>query len=198
MAPPWLFLNLYLRQLGAYAALMLLLMDNLVPDGAPFPDLLRSCPTSHRPALVLDSVEEQKGEHYGRAAEILGGGSLIRVSTDISSGLSAVQPSKAQAQLNALGRPRQDQGQDAQSNSLPQTQAPVLPAPAMIKVYGARSNGAFAVVAASDDNSVRRAMGVVFSLIHRASTAFDVLVAIPGAPLPPRLDQQASTPKIYP
>ena len=94
----WLFLNLYLRQLGAYAALMLLLMDNLVPDGAPFPDLLRSCPTSHRPALVLDV--EEKGSTMGVRRKF-GGGSLIRVSTDISSGLSAVQPSKAQAQLNA-------------------------------------------------------------------------------------------------
>jgi len=62
------------------------------------------------------------------------------------------------------------------------------PLPKMVKVPGARSEGAFAVVAAGDDDSVRRALAVCYQL-GKMRTAYDRVVATPDA-MGPRLEAQ--------
>jgi hypothetical protein len=62
------------------------------------------------------------------------------------------------------------------------------PLPLMVKVFGAKTEGAFATMAAGDDDSVRRAIAVCYQLAKQQSR-FDCVVASPD-PLQPRLEQQ--------
>lgn len=62
------------------------------------------------------------------------------------------------------------------------------PLPQMVKVFGAKTEGAFATMSAGDDDSVRRAIAVCYQLSKQQSS-FDCLVASPD-PLEPRLEHQ--------